>query len=150
MGLAMDQLSTRTTQLPTTPDGKHGLVEQVELEVLDGPDQGRKLQSNSERIAIGTHEANDLVLKDTAISRFHCQIDVVEGRAIIRDIGSLNGTFVDGVTVFKALLKDKSIVKVGRTRIQFRMSSGQVLIPLSERKRFGVLVGQSPAMRSLF
>src|SRR5690242_18299826 len=58
------------------------------------------------RTVIGTHASSDIVLPDKTMSRFHAEILVDEGRARIRDLGSLNGTWVNGIRVLEAFLQD--------------------------------------------
>lgn len=65
----------------------------------------------------------DIVLDDPGVSRRHAEIHVVDGQARVIDLGSTNGTFVDGERIHAAALADGSTVTVGRTRITYR--SGQ-------------------------
>jgi pSer/pThr/pTyr-binding forkhead associated (FHA) protein len=46
---------------------------------------------------IGRHATNDMVINDVEISRFHARISWREGVPVIEDLGSVNGTFVDGL-----------------------------------------------------
>jgi DNA-binding NtrC family response regulator len=99
---------------------------------------------------IGTHPSADLVLQDRTASRFHCEIVLANGRALVRDLGSLNGTRVDGVAVAQAYLRSGLSLSVGRTRIRFDYGRERVKVPLSSEHRFGLLVGQSVPMRAVF
>src|SRR5262249_47640854 len=100
--------------------------------------------------SIGFHESNDLVVEDPTVSRFHCEVKIEGASARLRDLGSLNATVVDGVTVFDALLRDGSLIKLGKVTLRFDLSPEQNRLPLAERTRFGGLVGRSAAMRSVF
>ena len=56
------------------------------------------------------------------VSRHHARIDLsgmASGFATIEDLGSLNGTWVDGAIVNKAMLKDGSTVQIGTFRMVF-------------------------------
>ncbi len=73
---------------------------------------------------IGRDEACDIVLPDSGISRRHAELVVdTTGsyiRLAVRDLGSTNGTFVDGEKVSHYLLTTGSVVTVGRTQIVVR------------------------------
>jgi transcriptional regulator with PAS, ATPase and Fis domain len=118
--------------------------------VTAGPDSGKAATSAGERAVIGTHETADLVLTDRTVSRFHCEITLSEGKAVLRDLGSRNGTLVDGVSVMQAHLRSGSSLTLGRTQVRFDLGTDHVKIPLSTRESFGLMVGRSPAMRAVF
>ncbi|HET9656140.1 MAG TPA: FhaA domain-containing protein [Kineosporiaceae bacterium] len=65
----------------------------------------------------------DVVLDDPGVSRRHAEIHLIDGRARVIDLGSTNGTFVDGERVHAGDLNEGSTITVGRTRIVFH--SGQ-------------------------
>jgi len=64
----------------------------VRLEVVDGQQKGRSLESRSDLIRIGRSENNDLVLPDWHVSGEHAQIVFVGDRYVARDLRSTNGT----------------------------------------------------------
>lgn len=102
------------------------------------------------RCAVGVHPSNDLVITDDRASRFHCEV-VLEGqRAIVRDLGSTNGTFVDGVRVKEAFLKEGNTLTIGTTMLRFELRDDVRPMQVSEGGRFGGLVGNSAAMRHAF
>jgi DNA-binding NtrC family response regulator len=125
-------------------------VRRFELEVTAGPDQGKRFRSAGEHVVIGTHESADLRLEDRTVSRFHCEISVVEGRLRLRDLGSRNGTTVDGVSVTLAGVGDLATIALGSTRLRVRTGTEHVSIELAQRERFGGLVGRADATRALF
>jgi transcriptional regulator with PAS, ATPase and Fis domain len=92
----------------------------------------------------------DLLLSDAAASKFHCEIVLDDGKPVVRDLGSRNGTFINGVKVQSAFLQDGSILSVGETRIRFELGRKDLKVALSDRERFGLMVGQSAAMRAIF
>src|SRR5262249_4287595 len=139
---------------PTTellePAGKHTLVQKFRLAVTDGPDTGTVYVSKGDRTVIGTHESADLALRDPTLSRLHCEIVVESGRALVRDLGSRNGTLVGGTRVIAGELAHGATLLLGRTQLRFELSNELVKIPLSDQERFGLLVGRSAAMRAVF
>jgi predicted component of type VI protein secretion system len=69
---------------------------QVKLKVLSGSSAGRELKIPGEEFFIGRSDACQLRPKSDSISRKHCVLRVREGRLFVEDLGSRNGTFVDG------------------------------------------------------
>ena len=72
---------------------------------------------------IGRSTEADIVLDDAGVSRRHAEVHLIDGRARVIDLGSTNGTYVDGERVHAGNLTDGSTITVGRTRIVYR--SGQ-------------------------
>src|SRR5688572_31667246 len=122
-------------------------VREFLLQVLEGPDAGLSHAATSERVSIGTHRSSDLALSDPTVSHFHCEVRLAQGNPFIHDLDSRNGTLVDDVPVLSAPLRENCLVQLGRSRLQFRLGKKEMAILLSERDRFGRLVGRSPSMR---
>src|SRR5262249_30972049 len=113
------------SEVPASAQSTH-LLETAEVEVqrfwlvvVRGADSGLTHASESDRVVIGTHEPADFALHDDAVSRFHCEIAVAGGRAVVRDLGSRNGTLLDGVAVAVAYPRPGAILALGRTEIRF-------------------------------
>lgn len=121
-----------------------------DIEVIEGPDEGTRWESKGERCSIGVHPSCDFILSDPAVSRFHCEIVSSEYRLRVRDLGSSNGTTVDGVEIHDAYARHDSVVRLGRTSLHVRYLRMPTRIRLSERTVFGRLVGSSIAMRRMF
>src|SRR5262249_2055099 len=100
--------------------------------------------------SIGSHPSNDLVLADRAVSRFHCEIVLGDGAALLRDLGSRNGTTLDGVVIKEAQLRHASTLMLGKTSIRFELHAEQNQLPLSEDSSFGSMIGASATMRAVF
>ncbi len=130
--------------------GRHTLIQRFELGVEAGPDTGRTAASRGARMVVGSEAGAELQLDDSAVSRFHCEVVAEAGRIHVRDLGSRNGTSVDGVTVIDAVLHPGAVLGVGRNLIRFRAGPDHVRIPLSPRSRFGTMVGSSAAIRAAF
>lgn len=78
---------------------------------------GRRYQLSGPVTVIGRGSEADIVLDDPGVSRRHAEIRVEAGGVLVRDLGSTNGTFVDGERASTARLRDGSTITVGRTRI---------------------------------
>ncbi len=80
---------------------------------------GRRYQINSRRTVLGRGTDCDIVLDDPGVSRHHAEITLDGTVASLRDLGSTNGSFVDGERVTAGRLVHGSTVTLGRTRIRF-------------------------------
>ena len=70
---------------------------------------------------LGRSSEADIALDDPGISRRHAEIQLGNGQALLVDLHSTNGTFVDGERVQRAVLADGSQITMGRTRIVYRL-----------------------------
>jgi pSer/pThr/pTyr-binding forkhead associated (FHA) protein len=71
-------------------------------------------------LAIGRSHDSDLVLSDDRASRHHARIDRQGDEWVIRDLGSANGTFVNGERVQVRALRPGDEIRIGDTRLTFR------------------------------
>ncbi|HTQ45953.1 MAG TPA: FHA domain-containing protein, partial [Polyangiaceae bacterium] len=69
----------------------------VTLLVVDGPSRGTRVALPEGVARVGTAQGNELRLADPTVSRVHCELRVRSGSVVVRDCGSTNGTFVEGV-----------------------------------------------------
>ncbi len=119
------------------------------LVVLSGSRKGASLTLR-EGARLGKAEDNDLVLDDDTVSRHHCEL-VREGVGVrVRDLGSTNGTRVDGTRVKDALLSPGAVLRVGEVEIALRPSAQKNEMLPSDEPRFGPALGKSLAMRTIF
>ncbi|MEM9492605.1 MAG: FHA domain-containing protein, partial [Myxococcota bacterium] len=109
-----------STLLLQTTDVESTSVRGFRLEIVDGRDSGAQFESKTDRCTVGFHRSCDLVLADPTVSRFHCELISGERGVNIRDLGSSNGTVVDGVLVNDAFLKHDSTLRLGRTTARFQ------------------------------
>jgi transcriptional regulator with GAF, ATPase, and Fis domain len=130
--------------------GQAVFVRQFEVLVTDGPDRGARIVSQADELSIGSDDGNDLRLTDPAVSRHHCALRAGERGLELRDLGSRNGTFVDGVEVVTAFVRSGVHVKIGHTAFELRILDQELEQPLAAADRLGPLLGASPAMRRLY
>jgi len=140
----------RTTEALTSSHPARAVVRECRLTVVDGERDGRPFLFAAERMVIGADPKADLVIADPAMSKFHCEIRISDGAAVVRDLGSRNGTLVDRVPVIEAPLRDGALLALGRTQLRWNVGTRHVEIPLSPRERFGRLIGRSLPMRAAF
>jgi two-component system, NtrC family, response regulator GlrR len=125
-------------------------IRRVHFVVLVGPDKDKRFAAQGTRATIGIQDSADVVLTDPSVSRFHCEVTLRDGAVAIRDLGSTNGTQVNGVRVVEGFLGDADILTLGRTRLRVDFGADHIDVPMSSRERFAMLVGRSPAMRAVF
>jgi len=89
------------------------------LLVKEGEDKGKILTLNQEVVNIGRDESNDLVLHDFFASGLHARIKKEEGKIILYDMASTNGTRVNGKEIVKAELHEGDVIEIGKTRLCF-------------------------------
>jgi len=89
------------------------------LIVKKGPMVGQKFLLNKDKITIGRNLGSDIFLDDITVSRGHAEIDFDLKGAILKDLGSLNGTYVNNKLVEKAKLKNKDEIQIGRFKLVF-------------------------------
>lgn len=105
------------------------------LLVLQGPDKGRRFELPDAPALVG-RDSRSLPLSDNTVSRRHCDLIPVDGEWMVRDLGSANGTYINGGRVLNnARLKIGDQLRVGRTLMVFgaqpgisRTSSGNVTL----------------------
>ncbi|HEX3772448.1 MAG TPA: adenylate/guanylate cyclase domain-containing protein [Polyangiaceae bacterium] len=78
--------------------------------------------------SLGRHPNNTIQLLDKIVSKEHCIVEVRDGRFVLRDLGSLNGTYVNGERVRGEMpLKHGDEIALGSTRARFDDGSGAAL-----------------------
>jgi hypothetical protein len=75
-------------------------------------------------ISIGRASDNDVILDDPLISRHHCQLKLQHGAYSFADLGSRNGSFVNGQPVNEVALGPGDRIRIGSTDIEFQVRGG--------------------------
>src|SRR5262245_360907 len=121
-------------------------VAAVDLHVVSGPDAGLARRLHPGLVRIGTASSAELQLSDPTVSRVHCQMRVQPHGFRITDLGSTNGTFVDGVRIFDAELRGAGTIVVGSTALRLEIADEPVRVEISRADRFGDVLGASLEM----
>ena len=91
------------------------------LKVTTGPEQGRTLEIEGD-VVLG-RENVDLVVRDSEISRRHAVVREVERGVEIEDLGSMNGTFVNGERITSPVtLTSTGALRVGTTEMEIEVA----------------------------
>ncbi|MCC7383879.1 MAG: sigma 54-dependent Fis family transcriptional regulator [Deltaproteobacteria bacterium] len=133
----------------TIPHGAAGLpVRALRVEVVEGPDKGKVQTTASESLTIGSAEANDLVLTDETVSRFHLDLVRKGDRIIVQDHGSTNGTMLGNAWVERVAITPGTTLRLGKTSL--RISDGDtVTLELFQGDWLGPMLGRAPGMRQM-
>ena len=88
----------------------------MQLTIKSGPGAGRNVKVEGTEFTIGREAGVDLVLSDGKASRRHAALRVLpDGRATLYDLGSSNGTFVNGRRIQSTLLQGGEQIQIGDT-----------------------------------
>ncbi|MDK2784207.1 MAG: hypothetical protein PWQ41_997 [Bacillota bacterium] len=90
------------------------------LAVIRGPDEGTVFTLWGEKVYVGRRETNHVVLHDPGVSRVHLELTWRGDKLFLRDLGSLNGTWVNGRPVTEAELKPGDQITLGSTCLEYR------------------------------
>ena len=139
------------TQARTARGSQHALLlARCALLVTSGERKGQSLAFEGDLLRIGKNPDNDLVLEDTTVSREHCQIVRDPKGYLVRDLGSTNGTLLDGAEVREGYLRPGSLITVGRIELKVLAVEERIELLPAARESFGELWGRDPAMREIF
>src|SRR5512140_1667798 len=98
----------------------------VSLNVVAGPQTGRSFTFDQhDTFMIGRSEDAQFCLpQDRFFSRHHCLIEIAPPQAFLRDLGSTNGTYVNGMRVDTAHLKSGDRIQGGETVLEVEVTTG--------------------------
>lgn len=102
------------------------------LIVRRGPNSGARFLLDTDTTTVGRHPNADIFLDDVTVSRRHAELTRQGHGFRVRDLGSLNGTYVEGVRVDEALLEDGAEVQFGKFRLTFYPSRIDVVAAAGE------------------
>ncbi|MCW2912642.1 MAG: domain containing protein [Actinomycetia bacterium] len=89
------------------------------LLVKRGPNAGSRFLLDKDRTSAGRHPESDIFLDDVTVSRRHAEFSRYGTSFAVRDVGSLNGTYVNRERIDEAGLSSGDEVQVGKFRIMF-------------------------------
>lgn len=92
------------------------------LIVQHGPNAGARFLLDAERVTAGRHTRADIFLDDVTVSRKHAEFLAADGGYAVRDVGSLNGTYVNRERIDSAALRAGDEVQIGKYRLTFHPS----------------------------
>ena len=108
-----DESLADSSAMETLPAGTALLV------VRRGPNAGSRFLLDSELTEVGRRPDSDIFLDDVTVSRRHAEFYRHGGRFAVRDVGSLNGTYVNRERIEEAALNGGDEVQIGKFRLVF-------------------------------
>jgi two-component system, NtrC family, response regulator GlrR len=101
-------------------------------------------------MTIGAAPGCDVVLDHPAVSRHHCELEVTRNGLRVSDLGSKNGTFVDGIRIERAYVTAGRIIAAGPIELRVELVDDVHREPLEPGDHLDDLLGASTAMRLVF
>jgi hypothetical protein len=99
---------------------------------------------------LGRGDANDFTIGDASVSGSHCQIVVNEGMATIQDLGSTNGTFINGTQIQNARLENGQTIRLGGVEMIFYSAPEPTAVsPAAPRMRVSVIPNAPTAVATV-
>jgi transcriptional regulator with GAF, ATPase, and Fis domain len=95
--------------------------------VLAGPVKGSIVDVEMREVTVGRSTSNGLYVPDSLLSRRHCAFVRTGDQVVLRDLQSLNGTFVNGVPIKERVLQDGDHIQIGQSVLFLSMSGGDAL-----------------------
>lgn len=92
----------------------------------------RELDLKRGKITLGRSPDNDIQINDATISSHHCEVNVSDISISVRDLGSRNGSFVDGKKIEKAVLQSGELLRLGQVEMCFQLQEVNIAIPKQE------------------
>lgn len=99
--------------LPEMPSGSGILV------VRRGPNAGTKFLLDKDATTIGRHPDSDIFLDDITVSRRHAEISREAGAYRVRDVGSLNGTYLNRERIEEVTLASGDVLQIGKFKLVY-------------------------------
>ena len=87
------------------------------LRVDHGPNAGSRFLLDADLTTVGRHPSSDIFLDDVTVSRKHAQFRREDGGFVVRDVGSLNGTYVNRERIDVAPVHTGDEVQIGKFRL---------------------------------
>jgi hypothetical protein len=87
------------------------------LVVKRGPNAGSKFLLEPELTRVGRHPESDIFLDDITVSRRHAELQREGGGYLLRDVGSLNGTYLNRERIDSARLTNGDEVQIGKFKL---------------------------------
>ncbi len=121
VNLPLARLAPRDAKVPCAAELPLRSQAAVRLEVTDGPHQGLKIEfDRHDTFLVGrSRDAHLRLNNDPHFSRNHFRMEINPPDCYLIDLDSQNGTFVNGLKVQNAFLKDGDLISGGKTKIRF-------------------------------
>ncbi|MDB4945344.1 MAG: Response regulator of zinc sigma-54-dependent two-component system [Labilithrix sp.] len=120
------------------------------LAAISGPSAGRGFAITRATSTVGRHPTNDFVVEDPRVSGAHLELTRDGDRVRVRDLQSLNGTWLGTSRVIEVELAPGAELTIGDSVLRLETDDAVAPPAPAVSERFGALVGRSAVMRELF
>jgi FHA domain len=79
--------------------------------------------------SLGRNPANNLQIADASVSSFHCRVELSTDLVLVKDLGSTNGTFIDGQPVQQAFMQVGQVLRLGSVELTLDHEPLRIAIP---------------------
>jgi predicted component of type VI protein secretion system len=101
----------------------------AKLLLKNGGGQTQELPLNSGLSRIGRNDANDIQIEHASVSSFHCEVNCAGDAVLIKDLGSTNGTFIEGSPIQEAALAHNQRLQLGLVELILDAPSSAAAVP---------------------
>jgi hypothetical protein len=95
----------------------------------NGPQPGAAIELRPGLNRIGRNPANDIQILDSSVSSAHCEMHVSDLGIAFRDVGSTNGSFLNGQRVTKEILTAGKVLRLGSVEFDIDIPTARVAVP---------------------
>jgi DNA-binding NtrC family response regulator len=123
--------------------------------VLDGADRGQSLLLlPGQSVSVGSSPDNGLRLNDMTVSRYHVELTLRRGAIEVRDLDSMNGTYIGEVRIERAFVRPGTTLSIGSTHVALNEHPESAAPAVGESDDLALaeapgLIARSPAMRKV-
>ncbi len=124
--VAVNPIDDTTDEDVDTPTGLIEVPRGVRMLVVKrGSDEGVRFVLDSDVTSAGRHPESDIFLDDITVSRRHAEFVTRDQITTVRDVGSLNGTYVNRERIEETQLKSGDEVQIGKFKLLFLVAPGE-------------------------
>jgi DNA-binding NtrC family response regulator len=134
-------------------DARAPIVRQLgrgRLLIVKGPDRGEAIAVGEGAITLGSGGGSDVLLSDPTVSRRHLGVEPGPEGVVLRDLGSTNGSYVQGSRFQELTLGFGTEVTIGQTVLKYVPQEEAIDLAPSDEETYGSLVGRDAKLRKLF
>ena len=100
-----------------------------QLAIKSGSRAAQTIELPLGAIRLGRDSTNDFCFDDATVSSRHCEVILQDGTVRVQDLGSTNGTFIDGQQIKEAVLLPGQTLNLGSVEIAFEDAPARIAIP---------------------
>ncbi|HHY97514.1 MAG TPA: DUF3662 and FHA domain-containing protein [Firmicutes bacterium] len=119
------EITKEFNRVPPAQPGQAIREDSPYLIIMSGELSGSQYPLSEDRVSLGRSRSNDIVIPDPGVSREHAEILHRQGAFILRDLNSMNGTFVNERRVGEHVLSPGDSIKLGGVLLEFRNGVGR-------------------------